>query len=277
MSRPRLLLRFSAAGGGLAVEFPPAAYEWESSQSLRGATEPAVGADYAVDLLESRPAPKAVATERVRGLIVARDGAALNVEMDRLRSRLYRIGRGRLWAVDAAGNERWAWARLDSMPDITLTVEHRRHAPVILSFLRLSDWYAAEPVVIQQRVTSPTLNLAITNPGEATARQITVTLRSRTVAGFSQPTITNELTGETCGTSRVAGGATHVWRLDAGRLAVEYSTDGGTTWASDYANLITGPLQVGFLRVEPGTNPLTITSQGSPDYDLEIRFYPAWH
>src|SRR5690606_22940343 len=257
--------------------FPTKAYEWESSQTLRDAIEPAIGADYGVSMLGRRPAPKEVASERLRGLIVVDDPAKLDAELDRLRSRLYRIGRGRLWAVDAAGNERWAWARLASMPDVTLTVDNVWHAPAIVEFQRLSDWYAAEPVVIQQRVTSPTLNLAITNPGEATARQITVTLRSRKSAGFSQPTITNELTGETCGTSRVAGGATHVWRLDAGRLAVEYSTDGGTTWASDYANLITGPLQVGFLRVEPGTNPLTITSQGSPDYDLEIRFYPAWH
>lgn len=274
--RPRLITRFTSATGSLVVEFPNAQYEWESSQGLRGATEPAAGADYHVDLLGRRPAPLDVAHERIRGLLVEADGADLDARLDTLRARLYRIGRGKLWAVAGDGAERWAWARLEAMPDVTLAVEHRRHAPVIASFVRLSDWFAVDPVVIQQRVTTGTYELDVVNPGAAVVRQIVITLASRTAGGFSAPTVTNTFTGETCGTSRV-GGDGHVWRVDTGRLAVEYSTDGGDTWAFDYANFTAGPLQVGFLRLEPGINTLRFESSGSPDYDLEITFYPAWH
>jgi len=274
--RPRLIPRFTTATGSLAVEFPKAQYEWESTQGLRGATEPVVGADYHVDLLGRRPAPLDVAHERIRGLLVEADGADLDARLDTLRARLYRIGRGKLWAVDAAGNERWAWARLDSMPDITLTVEHRRHAPVIASFVRLSDWFAADPVVLAQRVTTGTYELDAVNPGTAVVRQIVITLTSRTNGGFSAPTVTNTFTGETFQTNRV-GGNGHFWRVDTGRLAVEYSTDGGNTWADDYANFPAGPLQVGFLRLEPGANTLRFESSGSPDYDLTVEYYPAWH
>lgn len=277
MSLPRAVVAFTSHDGSTEIRFPTYGYEWESHQRFRAAEEPAVGADYAVDLFGIRAAPKEPGEERIRCYAVGESAEDLDAQVDALRATIARVGRGKLWVEDADGTRRWAWARPESLPEMTVTAANRRHVPLIVGFRRLSDWFAADPVMIHQRVTGQMHQFTLTNPGTAIVRQIVFTLRSRKSQGFSQPTITNQLTGEMFGTSRVAANASHVWRVDTGRLAVEYSTNGGSSWTNDYANFTTGTLQVGFLRLEPGANPIQVASSGSPDFDLEIEFWPAWH
>lgn len=268
--RPRLITRFTSADDAEEVFFPTALYEWESTQALRTATVAAVGADYAVDLLGRLPAPQEVARERIRALAVGDDGGDLDGILDRLRTITYRAGLGKLWSEDAGGDARWAWARLASMPDVTISYEGRRHAPVICEFARLSPWFAAAPTVVSG--TNPA-SLPVINDGSAPARAITITITAAGAGGWDNPKVENPLTGEWFElTDQAAAG--EILRVDTGRMAVERSTDGGVTWVSAYGDFATGPVQVGFLRLEPG--PQTLAIAGVGDGEVEVRFYAAW-
>lgn len=274
MSRAWKLTDFESTDGSRRLVFSRYSHEWESRQQLRTVEAAALGADYAVDLLGTLPAPKGVGEERVRFLLVGDGPAALADALDQLRSTAYGIGTGRLWQERADGLKRWAWARLSNMPEITLGGVHRRHAPVALRFTRLSDWFAADETVVTVRTSTATTSIPLTNPGATVARGITFELRSHGAGGFNQPSLTNDLTAETWQSTRVAANANALLRVDAGRMAVEYSTNLGGTWTDDYANFSTGPLQVGFLRLVPGGQSLTLT--GAPNATLTVRFYPSW-
>ncbi len=274
VDRPRLLTHFESLDGTVVVELPKRAYEWESSQGVRSAIEPAVGADYGVDLHGVLPAPLDVASERVRGLVVAASGAALDSDLAALRANLHAIGRGKLHATDGDGAYRWAWARLASMPDVSITYEMRRHAPFICQFTRLSDWFSATKTTVQQTILASPTTVNVTNDGAAPARAITFLLAAKGAGGFSSPSIANALTSESWASTRVAANASAQLRVDTGRMSVEYSTDAGNSWVDDYANFSTGAVQIGFLRLLPGSQSLTVT--GVTNADLTVEFYAPY-
>ena len=170
--------------------------------------------------------------------------------------------------------ERWAYARLSGLPEVTLGVRHRQHLPLIVSFVRLSDWFAAHAIVQTQTLTSSPTTLTVANPGTAVTYP-DVLLVSLGTNGFVQPVIQNDFTGEVISSSRVGSSASHRLRVDCARLRVDYSTTDGSTWVNDYANLTVGAAQIGFLRLEPGSQTLRVT--GATNARIEVRFYPAYH
>lgn len=274
MTRPRWITQFASRDGSTVVELPRGVYEWESSQSLRTAVVPALGSDYGVDLLGTIPAPVGVATERIRGLIVASDSADLDARVSALRAQLQGIGSGHLRATDGGGGYRWARARLASMPDVSITYEMRRHAPVVCEFTRYSDWLASSPTVVSNTLSGSPATVNVDNTGDADAREMVIEIRALGASGFSAPTVTNEMTGETLSSDRVASSSNHRLRFDCGRYAVERSINAGSSWANDYSHFTTGATQVGFMRLIPGSQPITIT--GCPNATVVITFYPAW-
>ncbi len=274
MSSPRHISRFESADGALSITLPMLEGETESAQEYRTAFEHAVGMNYAVDLHGALSAPLGVGQERLRAFVSGSTSIALDVEVDLLRRRLYEIGRGRLWSVGADGTERWSWARCNSMPQMTVKSGIFQTMPVSIEFTRLSDWFAAIETSIVTTVSASPTSITITNDGTAPVRDIVFLLASRSTTGFSAPRITNGTTGETFVTTRVATSSTHRWRVDTGRYAVEYSTNSGTTWTNDYALFSTGSTQVGFMRLLPGPQVITIT--GAPTSTLTISFYATY-
>ena len=276
--RPRLLTHFVSPDGATSIRFPSAQYEWESRQGLRTALESIVGADYAVDLLESAVAPKETGEERLRGLIVESDSEAMDTEIAALRGGLQRMGRGRLWAtVDDVEPALWAWGRLASMPEVTLTYEHQRHAPFIAAFLRLSDWYAETETVVTDTITATPTVIATPNDGTATVRNAVIELSANAASGFQALTITNLSTGDSFQSSRVAQSANSILRIDAGKRSVQYSNDAGATWTNDYGNFSIGSKQVDFMRLTAGANNLRYTqTTGTPNVDISVSYYAAY-
>jgi len=272
--RPRLLTHFVSRDGSIVVELPKAAYEWESSQGVRGGVATAIGADYGVDLLGTLVSPVAVGSERVRGLLVAADGETLTDALVALRGQLQAIGQGRLRATDAAGGYWWARARIASMPEVTLGVEHRRHAPVIVAFQRLSDWFAEDVTTVTQTITGGAGSISLTNGGTADVREIVVEIRANAASGYVNPSITSVLTGETFTYSRTAASSTHRVRIDCGRYAVTRSTDSGTTWADDYAQFSAGLAQDGFIRLIPGAQSWDVA--GCANATVVVTYRDAW-
>ena len=270
MSGIRHITRFESIDGVTVAELPEGRGEVESVQEFRTALEPAVGMGYAVDLHGRAPAPVGIGQERLRAVLYGGTQAEVDSQADALRRVIGGIGQGRLWSVGADGSERWAWARPLRMPDMTVSYESPFTAPVVIEFARLSDWYApVQREIVQQLGASPA-TFVVTNGGTADARAIEFLLIAKGASGFSAPRVTNAITGESWASTRVASNASHQLRVDTGRYAVERSVDAGVTWESDYSAFSTGTVQVGFMRLIPGAQNLTIT--GAPNATLLVRF-----
>lgn len=132
---------------GEFVTLPGNRYSRETEQGLHNSFVDLTGADYAYDTVGIGRAARKNAIERVSFLIVEDDPGAVNLKFEELEERLQ--GRVKLWSngtVDGYGSEeeRWAYARLVSMPLLQLDVTHRRHMPVTLIFERMTDWEVDE-------------------------------------------------------------------------------------------------------------------------------------
>jgi len=270
----RHIVRFESLDGVTVVTLPMDKAEVESAQELRTAMVAGVGMDYAVDLHGSLPAPLGVGEERLRAVLYQGAIPTIDTEVDALRQALHSIGRGRLWSEGADGSERWAWARATRMPDLTVSYESVFTAPILIEFTRLSDWFSATKTTIQQTILASPTTVNVTNDGTTPARAITFLLAAKAAGGFSSPAIANALTSESWTSTRVAADGSAQLRVDTGRLSVEYSTDAGNTWADDYANFSTGAVQIGFLRLLPGSQSLTVT--GVTNADLTVEFYEPY-
>lgn len=270
MAGPRHITRFKSVDGLTVATLPTARAEVESSLELRNALVQAVGMDYAVDLHGTGKAPVGVGVERYRALMTAASDTALDTTADALAAAIWEIGRGKLWSVGADGTERWAWARAVAIPRPVVSYQSLRSGAVVVEFRRLSDWYAATETSVVVALTGSPQSVAVTNDGTIDARAVTFLLEADAAGGFSAPSFSHPLTGETWASTRVAGGANDALRVDAGKYTVEYTTDNAATWADDYANFSQGSLQVGFMRLLPGAQTLTVT--GCPDATLTITF-----
>ena len=115
----------------------------------------------------------------------------------------------------------------------------------------------------------------MTNDGDADAREIVIEIAALGASGFVNPSITNVLTGETFTIARTAGSSAHRLRIDCGNYAVTRSTDSGSSWANEYVNLTVGSTQVGFMRLIPGSQSLTVT--GCTNATITVTFSATWH
>lgn len=275
MAAPRHITRFVSRDGSTIVDLPMDRAETESTQELRTALTPGLGMDYAVDQLGVMPATKDIGTERLRAVLYGATGAAVDTQADVLRGQIQSIGQGRLWSTGGDGTERWSRARPARMTDLTVSYESGFTQPVAVEFLRLSDWFSETSTVVSQTLSGSPTTVNVTNAGDADAREIVIEIAALGANGFVNPSITNVLTGETFSIARSAGSSTHRLRIDCGNYAVTRSTDSGSSWSNEYANLTVGSTQVGFLRLIPGSQGLTVT--GCTNATITVTFYASWH
>lgn len=264
-------------GSGIEVVFPLKGYEYEPSQGFRFADRPVIGADYPYDFNGVHPWAKDVGIEPVRFLLAGDTPVNLQAQYDALLSALRNAGQGQLWTIDAAGVRRWAWAKLASRPGFMSSVEAWQHTPVTLSMRRYSDWMADTQTSFSIDVTgNPQIDVH-SYVGNAPAEHMVIVFQPLVAAGFNVPQIENMDNGYITGSGRLSSNLNQRFRIDTERYLAEWSTDGGATYVADYTNLIRGPKQVGFMRLEPGTNGLRFTNSGAANYRVTFTYYPAFH
>ena len=271
---PRHITRFESRDGQTVVTFPVDQVEYESTQGIRTAFAEVVGMDYAHDQHGYLPAPVAVGQERIRAMLYSAPATGIDSAADELRAELRSIGQGRLYSLGADGTERWCWARATSMPSMTVSYDKPFSAPVSLEFARTSNWYSTVLTVIEQVVVASPTTINVVNPGTADVRDAVFLIDSNAAGGFSNPKLSNALTGEAWQSLRTAANASAQVRVDAWRESVEYSMDNGGSWTGDYANFSTNAVQVGFMRFRPGSQPVVVT--GVINARVRIEFYAAF-
>lgn len=259
-------VRFESPNGTTVVTFSQIMGEWESTQDIQVGVESVHGAHYGHDQWGQAVAPVNPAEERWRALVP-------NEDVDEFRSTLHRIGRGRLYIKLNDDSERWAWARLNAIPDISLAVRGVPYVPLSLPFTRLSDWYAAAATTVNATLDSSPETVSVTNAGLVETRNITITLTANSAAGFDDVTIANTTTAEQVSVSRTAANGEMI-RLDVLGFRLETSDDGGSTWTDITQDLALGGTQVSPLTFVPGGNVITVT--GATDADISIAFYSSW-
>ena len=257
------LVRFESPDGTHVVTFSQRQAEWSSSQSLQVGIASVHGADYGYDPWGGGSVPVNPAEERWRALVP-------NDDVDVTRSRAHSIGRGRLFIRLHDETERWAWARLNAMPDIELGVQGIPYVPLILPFTRLSDWFAAEATVVEETVTGNT-SFIVESAGLAVTRNIVITLTANSAGGFDQPTIANGSTVESFTIDRVAV-AGEVVRIDVEAFRMEHDVGNGMEDVTEDLKL--GGTQVMPISLIGGNNLIEVT--GITDSTVRIEFYDAW-
>jgi hypothetical protein len=273
MAAIRYISKFEYAPGSFYT-FPLYRYEYEPSQELVVASAALSGGNYSYDLLGSSRAPKRNSIHRLRFLEVGHPGL-INADLDALRAYLYEGAQGKVWAKgtlfdDHDGefeDERWAYGRIASMPNLQLRVENVGHVPAFVTFECSSDFYSEE-LEEQSFAITGTETVSVLNPGTAPVYNAVLTLKGT----FSNPKIEN-LTNDYVVESERDGSSTDHWLQIRAPRRVHFSSNGGVTWTGDYANLVRNPVQL--MVLEPGLNSLRVT--GMSNGALDIEFYPAWH
>jgi hypothetical protein len=264
-------MRLDSLAGDLVIMFPTYAMEWEAGGDLRTAFAEVPLADYAFDLLGTRPAPRGATEETIRFVIVGQNAQDAWQQYMDMRSKLARIGRGRLWVRDATGNLYWSYVRPMHLATTTFGVENLRHFPVTLTFRRLSDWKA-------RSVSSVTLSgngIHIVHiSGNLPVKDLTIDIVATAANGYASPTIENYVTGERVTVDRVGSTDRHRLRILSERWAVLESSDGGVTWSDVTPALVVGSLQATILRLEPTANILFVS--GCPGATITISWYDTY-
>ena len=158
------------------------------------------------------------------------------------------------------------------MPEVTIAYNSPRIVPVIVGFTRFDDWCGIE-VVEEYELDSASMTFEVVNPGTAVIYDAVMTLRGT----YTNPAFQNANTGYGWSSTRDGTHANHRLRVDAGRGEVERSTDGGDTWADDYAEFSLPAEQVQIMTLNPGVNEIAYEDGGSPDAVVAVQFYPRYH
>lgn len=274
MANPRYLEKFESADGVTSYVFPLKRYEWQSDQDVEAPVYSAIGADYGYDPSRFGNSALNPGRETVRALIVQTTQALVDTELDNMRSKLYKAGRGKLWALDAAGVRRWAYARADRMPSFKLGIGDFLKEAVTLSFTRFSPWYQQTPTAATQVAAATPVAFNITNPGNQPAYLMQFRFRSNVAIGWTQFTLTNTTNNYAFTYGRAAASANDECRIDTERLSCERSVDDGVNYTDDFANLTIPATQVQFMRLEPGVNAMSIAIVGgTPNINIDYTFY----
>lgn len=276
MGAIRYLEKLTSEDGLLSYTFPVDDYEHEAEQRYREASEAIIGADYAHDFGGVQPWAKDVGNEAVRFTIWGTSEADAESQFDTCAATLRRIGRGKLYALASDGSRRWAWAKLAARPTYSARVDDFYNVAVALRFRRFSDWFASSPTTGTQAVAATPTQFSISNPGNAPVLAAVFRLRSNGAAGFTNPSLTNLTNGYSVSSTRDAANGNSELKIDAGAARVLWSTDDGANYADDYALATLGALQVGLMRLEPGSNVMRYTDGATPNLSLEWSFYPAY-
>ena len=267
--------KFENSAGSVSYTFPADNYVYRVDQPFRSSLEVISGADYAVDYAGSLPWPKAIAVERVTGMIWGASGAGADTEFDTMCQKLINTGLGKLYVKDQAGARRWCWAKLAARPGYGTDAYAFSNIPFELEFMRFSDWYGTTIVNFSQAIAASPTTVTLSNAGNAPVRNIEFRIRSSGVGGFASPLLTNDDNGYAVGSLRTALSADDEIRIDTARKAIEYSQDNGTSYVSDFSQFVMGGLQVGWFVIDAGGNDVIVTGMTSGVF--EANYYPAYH
>jgi hypothetical protein len=272
----RYLQSFRSLDGAVVLTFGLRGYSWQTDESFRVRLQQASGADFAVDPHGIAPAPLSTPTEMVGWLEVANSEAALESAIAAIRSKLLTIGQGWLYRVDSNGTQRRALARPRMLPSLRRSVGSQLVMPVSLEFLRLSHWQAITQTTGATTATSSPHTFTINNPGDLPCMAIEFTFTPNTAGPANDPVLENLTNGWSISTTRDLTATTQRLRIDSARLAIEYSTNSGGSWTSDWALASLGTMQAGMMRLEPGNNSMRITMGGSPNVTIAWTFYARY-
>lgn len=272
MSLRRYLEKFTSLdGSSLVYTFPLNGYAMEQTQPLLAQRAVLTGASYEYDLMGDAVSPKANGFDRVSFLSVNATPATIDTDLDAVKSKLRLAAKGKLWTLDSNGDRRWAYARLQDMPDLSMDINGRNAAPVVVVFSRFSDWYG-EDVIEDSPFTigSDPDTFTVVNPGNARIYNAVITLKGT----YTNPVLTNTTNGYILQSSRDGSSSSHHLRFDCGKGRVDFSTDNGATFAGDYANFVRQSNQVQLMVLEPGDNDFSIAGMSSGV--VAVDAYGAW-
>lgn len=269
---PWFLEKVENSAGTVSYTFPTEMYELEMRQGLRVPSAALVGADFDLDLLGSAVAPKESGRARLRFIISDPTVANVETEIDTLREKIYGMGVCKVYIINAAGTtRRWAWGRPVAMPDIDIRIGQVRAMAVALEFRWDSAWYSTTLTEEGEAINADPDTITITNPGNTKVKDAIITIRGT----FTNPSVSNSTSGYSFSSTRDGSDPDHWLKIDSGRHTVEFSTDGGSTYADDIALFTRGATQVAFMHFLAGDNTLVIT--GCNGATIDVDFYGANH
>lgn len=276
---PRFIEKFASLDGAVEVTFDRYEYEWAHAHPVRRASAPVAGADFAHDYLGFGSAPVNNSEERLRfyQCVDDDDPAALETALSNLIARCHTIGKGYLYKRAHGGGLVRKLARISNGPGFTIATRQGVYVPVIVSF-ECSSWWMDYAGAYDETfpVDATTEEFTVTNPGNMPTWDAVIRIRASDTNAVTFPlTFTNERNGMAFTLDRDDfTTADEELRIDCGADLVEYSDDDGDTYAADPGTISYPSGQTRIMRFEPGANPISVTTAGTPDYDIDIDFIP---
>lgn len=273
---PRLLRRLESQDGSITWVAPVTYLEYESEQALQVPEGVAVGTDYGYDMLGNQEARLTSSVERLRfGIIAKCSPSEIDTLFGQLRARLYQIGLGKGYTIDYDGRRRWAYMRLIAIPTYSVvaldTPAGVKVLSVIATFRRSSPWFGEALVTAGPfTINSQPEIFTITNAGELSVFNGVYLLKGTWAAGI---TIDNTTNGKRLATNTPGTGVNDWMRFDAGRPAVEFSSDGGTNYTPDYLNFVRKSGQVQLMALKQGANAFEVDAGAAPNATFEVSYY----
>lgn len=277
--QPRIPISFTsvdattASNGAATWTFPLAEYEWSTSQALRVPLASLTGAQYDYEILAAGPAPRQSAVETLQFLFRETTPQAVDSAIQTALAAIANYGTGKLWAQDADGTTRWAYARAMALPAFRWRAGDIFRKSAQMQFRRGSDWYAATSYSTVFTINADPKTISVVNDGSLRVWNAVLLFKG----SFSGLDVTNNsalIAGGTSkyeiGSDRIGAAASDWLKIDAGAYQALFSSDSGVNYAGDYANINLPTLQVAFMMLEPGANSLVVV--GGNGSTLTVSF-----
>ncbi len=191
--------------------------------------------------------------------------AGVEFDIDTLKHHTINAGESKLWGLLRSGSQRWAYAKCIAVaaPE---SYENKLAIPVSVEFaLREGLWYAATQSGTSIDQTDLSYDL-VNNGSTYAAFELTLTSATGTLTAV---TITNTTNGDTFTyTGSAAVGKTIIVKTGA------YSITNDGTGA--YTGLTYGANQVNWLRLNPGSNAVTISVTGSTAWSGSMEWWDTY-
>lgn len=271
MPSSRYLYKFESTSGAVTFTFPLYSYEYEPSMQLASSTIQVAGRNFPIDMLSGRLAPIASAKEIARFTHLDDSLTVLDTNVDAFMAAMYNAMDGYLYTIGADGTIRRARARLENMPALTLGM--MPHAlPAIVAWERFSNWGVANAINVNQLITVAAQTFQVTNPGNAIQTRMVIRLRSNSITGFNNPTLSNVTYGPQFSSNRDAVSANSELKLDTTVPSVEWSDTNGASYVDDLANYNYpgGSQPLLSFALYPGVQTLRLDNNGTPNLQVEI-------
>jgi hypothetical protein len=275
MFQPRIPIEFKNAALSATFTFPLAEYAFELEQELYVPSGAQSGAHGEFDMLRDGVAVKAPIDLRLSYAVYEATPGAVETKVDEMLAELWSFGRGWLYTSGLNASEavelRRTRARARSMPAMRWEGGDIFRKRANVGFRCDPFWYGVTALPDSPfTINSDPDTLSITNSGNAPIFNAILTLAGT----YTNPVIRNTTNGYQVASATDGSHANHKLRFDAGRSAVEKSTD-GTTFTNDYTNYVRQTGQVHLMKLEVGQNDFTVT--GCSSGTLAIDAYPAYH